>query len=217
MEVGLIMEKNDIFDKRCSVRKFTDDDVPDKDIEEMLKAAVKAPSGKNIQNWHFVIVKNSEKINDIAEIISVKNNKLRALIKDEDLKKNFKRYLKFSTHFKEAPVLVLIFASDYPVTGQDIMERAGSSESEIKTLLKADPGIQNIGAATENFMLKAADMGYGTCWMTSQNYAALEIQSYLGIDKDKYYLALITPLGVPAEEVNSPKRKDLSEVVTWIK
>jgi hypothetical protein len=45
----------------------------------------------------------------------------------------------------------------------------------------------------------------------------LEIQSYLGIDKDKYYLALITPLGVPAEEVNSPKRKDLSEVVTWIK
>jgi nitroreductase len=97
------------------------------------------------------------------------------------------------------------------------MERAGSSESEIKALLKADPGIQNIGAAAENFMLKAADMDYGTCWMTSQNYAALEIQSYLGIDKDKYYLALITPLGVPAEEVNSPKRKDLSEVVTWIK
>jgi len=207
----------DIFDMRSSVRNFKDTEVPDKDIEKMLEAAVKAPSGKNMQNWHFVIVKNKEKINEIADIISEKNKKLRKAVDDENLKDNFKTYLRFGTHFKKAPVLVLFFVSPYPVTGKNIMETAGSSDQEIEALIKAHPGIQNISAAAENFMLKAAEMGYGTCWMTSQNYASLEIKEAVGIDKGIFDLALITPLGVPEEEVSSPPRKDMEDVVSWIK
>jgi nitroreductase len=210
------MEK-DIFELRSSVRKFTDEEVPEADIKEMLKAAVRAPSGKNIQNWHFVVVTNKEKIQKAAAIISEKNKKLREAAGDEEMEKNLRKYLKFGTHFKNAPVLVLFFVSDYPVTGEKIMEAAGSSEEEIESLIKANPGIQNISAAAENFMLKAAEMGYGTCWMTSQNYASLELQSYFGVDKDKFNLALITPLGVPAEEVDSPPRKSLDEVVSWVR
>lgn len=206
----------DIFELRSSVRKFTDEEVPENDIREMLEAATKAPSGKNIQNWHFVVVTNKRHINAAADIIAEKNKKIREAVDDEELKSNFKKYLKFGTHFKNAPVLVLFFVSDYPVTGKKTMEAAGSSEEEINALLKADPGIQNISAAAENFMLKAAELGYGTCWMTSQNYASLELQSYFDIDKDKYNLALITPLGVPAEEVESPPRKSLNEVVSWV-
>lgn len=210
------MEK-DIFDMRSSVRKFKDEEVPDADIKKMLEAAVKAPSGKNIQNWHFVVVTNKKHINKAAEIISEKNKKLREASQDEEQKSTLKKYLKFATHFKYAPVLVLFFVSDYPVTGEKIMEEAGASEAEIDALLKASPGIQNISAAAENFMLKAAELGYGTCWMTSQNYAAVELQSYFGIDQDKYSLALITPLGVPAEEAESPPRKSLDEVVSWVR
>ncbi len=209
------MEK-DIFELRSSVRKFTNEDVAEADIREMLEAAVKAPSGKNIQNWHFVVVTNKRHINAAADIITEKNKKLRDNVDDEALKKEFKRYLKFGTHFRKAPVLVLFFVSDYPVTGKKIMEAAGSSEEEINALLKADPGIQNISAAAENFMLKAAELGYGTCWMTSQNYASLELQSYFGVDQDKYTLALITPLGAAAEKVDSPPRKSLDKVVSWV-
>lgn len=99
------------------------------------------------------------------------------------------------------------------------MEAAGSPKEEIEALMKAEPGIQNIAAAAENFMLKAAELGYGTCWMTSQNYAALEIKASLEADFDKsiFDLALITPLGVPAGEVSSPKRKALEEVTSWLK
>jgi nitroreductase len=209
------MEK-DIFELRSSVRKFTDEEVPENDIREMLEAAIKAPSGKNIQNWHFVVVTNKRHINAAADIITEKNKKLRAAAKNDEIKSNLKKYLKFTTHFKNAPVLVLFFVSDYPVTGEEIMKEAGASKEEIDALLKASPGIQNIAAAAENFMLKAAELGYGTCWMTSQNYASLELQSYFDIDKEKYNLALITPLGVPAEEVKSPPRKSLNEVVSWV-
>ncbi|RQD74479.1 MAG: nitroreductase, partial [Halanaerobium sp. MSAO_Bac5] len=105
------------------------------------------------------------------------------------------------------------------VTGRNIMEAVASPKEEIEALLKADPGIQNIAAAAENFMLKAAELGYGTCWMTSQNYAALEIKASLEADFDKniFDLALITPLGVPASEVSSPTRKALAEVTSWLR
>ncbi|MCC3144855.1 nitroreductase family protein [Halanaerobium sp. Z-7514] len=212
------MEK-DIFELRSSVRKFSDEPVPDSDIEKMLQAAVLAPSGKNMQNWHFVIVKNKAKIEELADIIAKKNKDLRDAVDDGELKENFKRYLKYGTFFKDAPVLVLFFHAPYPVTGRNIMEAAASPKEEIEALLKADPGIQNIAAAAENFMLKAAELGYGTCWMTSQNYAALEIKASLEADFDKniFDLALITPLGVPASEVSSPTRKALAEVTSWIK
>lgn len=206
----------DVFELRSSVRKFTDEEVPENDIREMLEAATKAPSGKNIQNWHFVVVTNKRHINAAADIITEKNKKLRAAVKNDDMKSSLKKYLKFATHFRNAPVLVLFFVSDYPVTGEEIMKEAGASKEEIDALLKASPGIQNISAAAENFMLKAAELGYGTCWMTSQNYASLELQSYFDIDKDKYNLALITPIGVAAEEVESPPRKSLNEVVSWV-
>lgn len=62
----------DIFELRSSVRKFSDDPVSDADIKKMLKAATLAPSGKNMQNWHFVIVKNKDKINELADIIAKK-------------------------------------------------------------------------------------------------------------------------------------------------
>jgi nitroreductase len=62
--------------KRHSVRKFTEEQIPDQTIKELIKAATYAPSGKNQQNWHFVVVTNKEKIAEIARIVERKNAEL---------------------------------------------------------------------------------------------------------------------------------------------
>ena len=41
---------------RKSVRSYTDEPVSPAQVETMLKAAMAAPSGKNIQPWRFVVV-----------------------------------------------------------------------------------------------------------------------------------------------------------------
>ena len=46
--------------KRRTVREFSDRAVPRDIIEHALKAAGTAPSGANMQPWHFVVVSNSE-------------------------------------------------------------------------------------------------------------------------------------------------------------
>jgi nitroreductase len=50
---------------RRSVREFSDKAVPKKIIENCIRAACTAPSGANMQPWHFVVVANSSIKSDI--------------------------------------------------------------------------------------------------------------------------------------------------------
>ncbi len=65
---------NDFFDemsRRRTVREFSDRPVPRDIIETALEAANTAPSGANLQPWHFVVVSGAEtkkKIREAAEI-----------------------------------------------------------------------------------------------------------------------------------------------------
>jgi len=59
------------IDRRRTVRDFSDRPVPRDIIETALKAANTAPSGANLQPWHFVVVSGAEtkrKIREAAEI-----------------------------------------------------------------------------------------------------------------------------------------------------
>jgi len=203
--------------KRDSVRKFKNQDIPMGDIKEIVKDAIQAPSGKNLQNWHFVIVKDKEKIEKMAKIVEKKNAKIASYIDDEEKKKSLTKFVKYHTVVRNAPVTILIFAGPYPSTGVDALKAIGASEKEIKNLEKVAPGVQNISAAMENLLLSASARGYGTCWMTGPLYAAKEITEFIGFEKEGYFLAAMTPLGIPEEsELNSPPRKPLEEVITII-
>ena len=59
------------IDRRRTVREFSDRPVPRDIIETALKAANTAPSGANLQPWHFVVVSGPEakkKIREAAEV-----------------------------------------------------------------------------------------------------------------------------------------------------
>lgn len=203
------------FNRRVSVRAYSDAAVKKEDIKTILEAVQLAPSGKNRQNWHFVIVEDRTVIDQIEVAIREKNARLASTIEDEDYKRKFEKFVEFALVFKRAPVTVLVFASDYQPTGMRELRNAGLDE-EAEILAHTAPGIQNLGAAIEHFCLAAADLGYGTCWMTSPNYAAKEIEAVLPIDLPDYHLVAITPLGVPAEIGRRPKRKGIDEISTWI-
>ncbi len=61
----------DDLNRRRTVREFSDRPVPRDIIETALKAANTAPSGANLQPWHFVVVSGAEtkkKIREAAEV-----------------------------------------------------------------------------------------------------------------------------------------------------
>lgn len=54
--------------KRHSVRKFTDEKVPDELIVNLLKAGMQAPSSCNAQPWEFIVVSKEEDKKAISEM-----------------------------------------------------------------------------------------------------------------------------------------------------
>ncbi|MEL7449331.1 MAG: nitroreductase family protein [Pseudomonadota bacterium] len=60
-----------VMERRRTVRDFSDRPVPDGVIEHCLRAAVTAPSGANMQPWHFTVVRDKQiakRIREEAEI-----------------------------------------------------------------------------------------------------------------------------------------------------
>lgn len=50
------MEAMEAILTRRSIRRYTGEPVPDSLIDEILRAAMSAPSSKNQQPWHFVVI-----------------------------------------------------------------------------------------------------------------------------------------------------------------
>ena len=57
---------NPIF-KRHSIRKYSDVEVTDEQIGNLLKAGMQAPSACNQQAWEFIVVKNEKEMRSIVE------------------------------------------------------------------------------------------------------------------------------------------------------
>ena len=51
---------------RTSIRKFTDQPVEAEKVEQMLRAAMAAPTAVNKQPWHFVVVDDKEVLNQLG-------------------------------------------------------------------------------------------------------------------------------------------------------
>ena len=202
--------------RRRSVRKFTDEQVSDEVIQQLIDAAIHAPSGKNLQNWHFVVVRNKAMILEMAALVEKKHETLLPFIPDAEKQKAFKGSVGYHTVFKNAPAVVLVYAGGYPVPSDDLVAGPGLTQQAIDEMKLTKPGIQNIAAALQNIHLAAAALGYGTCWMTGPTYAGREISQLVGFQKEGYVLAALTPLGIPASGGTSPARKPVAEVLTII-
>ena len=56
---------DNIFSRK-SVRSYTEQDVTPAQVETILKAAMAAPSGMNVQPWRFVVIRNQDTKDKIA-------------------------------------------------------------------------------------------------------------------------------------------------------
>ena len=53
---------------RRSIRKYTDEEVTEDEIRELLEAAMAAPSGMNRKPWHFVVITERGTLDRLADI-----------------------------------------------------------------------------------------------------------------------------------------------------
>ena len=202
---------------RRSTRRFTDEPVDRDSLDQMMKAAISAPSGGNRQPWRFVVVQDRALLTAVKDAIVKGIEALpRTLNKASEAQVDAlqRRFARFSLFFADAPVAVFVF---YDPTGSvvaRVMAEHGAGEAE----RERDSGLvdaQSAAAAIENLLLAAHSLGYGSCWMNPPFFAREEISRMLGVAPPFRLLAMV-PIGRPAEEPRGKSRRPLDEVVAFI-
>ena len=192
------------IDRRRSVREFSDRAVPRDIIETVLKAAGTAPSGANLQPWHFVVVsgaKTKKKIRDAAEIEEREFYKHRASA--EWLEALAPLGTDDSKPFLEtAPYLIAVF-----------LQKFGTLPDGRK--VKHYYPVESTGIASG--MLITALHRAGLATLTHTPSPMKFLNEILGRPKsERPFLLLVT--GYPAHGVRVPdiKRKPLDEFTSFV-
>jgi nitroreductase len=133
---------------RRSIRKYKTDAVPRETIEKLLEAATKAPSAMNRQPWRFVVLEGQKKdeVNAILE---------KSIARLKKLNKNIGGAQVTVEYMKEAPVLILVYNGK---------SRAKGMTQLFSTVLHVFD-VQSTGAAIQNMILAAHELGLGTLWI----------------------------------------------------
>lgn len=62
------METIDAIKNRRSIRKYTSQDISDEIINELLFAAMMAPSARNTQSWQFVVIRKRAVLYKLSDV-----------------------------------------------------------------------------------------------------------------------------------------------------
>jgi nitroreductase len=191
------METFEAIAARRSIRQFKPDPVPQEILEKILTAGTQAPSGKNKQPWKFYVVQG-EKCGEMTDEMQKGIHRLEG----QGIRTGSARYsLKVMAG---APVTILVFnpTSKHPLMKRDTLE----------TFMDV-VDIQSVGAAIQNMLLAAVDLGLGSLWVCDVFFGYEELCAWLG-EKGQMIAALC--LGYPDQDPPPRPRKPLKEVTHFL-
>jgi F420 biosynthesis protein FbiB-like protein len=184
----------DAIAARRSIRGFHDSPIPGEALDAILTAATQAPSGHNSQPWHFIVVQGDQRA-EMAAVMRAGVANLKAQGYNIGSAERSARVM------EQAPVTVFVFHTE----GAHPWKPRSVDESFADLV-----NIQSIGAAIQNMLLAALDMGIGSLWICDVFYAYRELSTWL--DEPSEMVAAVS-LGYPSETPAPRPRKPLSEVV----
>lgn len=126
----------DVIRDRRSTRAYMEEQLKDEEVMTLLEAGNWAPSGHNMQSWHFTVVQDRDLIKRMSDDSKEVGKKI---FTDEVLLK-MANNPKFNV-FYEAPTVIIVSHRDDAMTP-----------------------VEDISAATQNILLQAETMDLGTCW-----------------------------------------------------
>lgn len=169
-------------------------------IEECIRIGLQAPNGSNLQEWRFVVVTDSKRRFELAELYRLAaagHYDRPEAAGDRRLRSG--RHL--AEHLHEVPALVVPCIQGR-TDGADVYEQASQWGSIIP--------------ATWSFMLAARARGLGTAWTTWHLRYEREAAQILGIPYDEVMQAALIPVAhTLGTDFQPTKRKPVEDVVRW--
>jgi len=176
---------------RRSIRRYKPTPVDDKTIELVLEAARWAPSWGNTQCWRFIVVRDNDGKNRLADtVIAVSDRPNRA-----------------GDAIRSAPVVIVACAE---------LGKSGYYQQEPAKPVtdKGDWYMFDVAIAMQNLVLAAHSLGLGTVYVGA--FDAKRAASILQVPPG-FCVVAMTPLGYPEVKPEVKPREELSEIVFYDK
>jgi len=190
------MNTLDAIAARRSIRKFKDDPIPEESLRCILMAGIQAPSGKNRQPWRFVVVQGDRR----TEMVRVMREGI-AHAKEQGEDPGSSEWS--AGVMEQAPVTIFVINPE------------GSPPwlpHSIEEMFNDVVDIQSIGAAIQNMLLAAQDLGLGSLWICDVFYAYEDLMAWLGETGE---LIAAVSVGFANEQPIARSRKPMDKVVRW--
>lgn len=189
------MNTIEAINARRSIRRFKETAIERADIERVLDAGIRAPSGKNRQPWRFVVLEERARTH-LADLVDSACEASRAQGEDTGSGPASAAII------RQAPVTVMVFATELPDEWKPFEPTARRVD------------IQSIGAAIENMCLAAVDLGFGSLWVADVLYAEDAICEWLAQPEELMVAAL--SIGLPDESPEARSRRAIEGTATWM-
>src|SRR5581483_2677084 len=206
------MDEAELFDIMYSMRamrRLKPDPIPEATLKKIIDAGIHAPSGGNLQDWAFILVRDAEGKRFIRDHYHGIWQKLAA---GRSLPANmpsaqvrlYQAAGHLAEHLHEVPVILLACArKDYPPFAKFGYERASAATVH-----------GSIYPAVQNIMLACRALGVGTVITTIHCCFEEELKQKLGIPAEMEVSALL-PLGYPRGNFGPTKRQPVEAVIHW--
>lgn len=204
---------------RRSIRQWQKKDVPDELLKKAVELATWAPNGGNYQGWRFIIVKDKKAIDRMADTVQYVVDKIASWPEAAPWQEDIKRYQKNVSFFKNAPVCIGVFMSEYQSVLDKVLLARESSDPEAKRIMDfrrtAPTSVQSAGAAAATLLLAFHQMGLGAVWLASPLQVKKEIEMILKVPPGLDLICLIA-VGYPGESPQKD-RKPVDQVLEFIR
>lgn len=180
------METLEAIMTRRSVPKVGERRPEREEINKLLEAAVRAPTHHLTEPWRFVVL-SGESRRELGRAWALGEQNA-----GRDGDKVVEKPLR-------APVIIAVIA--HP-------------KSHLPKVIEVEEH-HSIGAALQNILLAAHDLGLGAMIRTGRAREYPEVEEYLGVDEDEYIAGFIYVGDPEPGERPQTRRKPASEITEW--
>lgn len=196
------MELSEAITLRRSIRKFKQEDISADTIRLLLDAARLAPSGSNLQPVRFVVAQSPAAKETLSRYTPYKFIAKASVIFVccADLTAMTTRDKRVGELLKEGVFEGVDIDMNDPAATSPVMDDAA-----VKAYLS-----MNVAIAIEHIVLKAVDLGLGSCWLG--RFDRDKVKEYLSLDESIYPVVLL-PVGHPDQSPRERPRFALDKLV----
>jgi len=196
------VELSDVIAARRSIRKFKQEDISTDSVRVLLDAARLAPSGSNLQPARFIVAQSSASKEALGRCTPYKFIAKAAVIFVccADLATITTRDTRVGELLQEGVFEGVDIDMNDPSAVSPVMDAEA-----VKAYLA-----MNVAIAIEHIVLKAVDLGLGSCWLG--RFDRDKVKKFLALDESIYPVVLL-PVGYPDQLPKARPRFPLDKYV----